>query len=71
MGYRPIRTIAQAHEHGLYVEVRCRRCGRTALFESSGFITMRGMYQADVERVGWRMRCEGGVGEAGLRSEGR
>lgn len=63
MGYRPIRTIAQAHEHGLYVEVRCRHCGRTALFDPSGFVTMRGMYQADAERVGWRMVCRGGVGE--------
>ncbi|MBB4152881.1 hypothetical protein GGQ80_000769 [Sphingomonas jinjuensis] len=63
MGYRPIRTIAQAHEHGLYVEVTCARCGRRALFDPSGFVLLRGIYQADAEIAGFRFRCAGGVGE--------
>jgi len=64
VGYRPIKTCADAANHGFFLEITCRGCGRIGIFDPSSFFGTR-WYNSGIDRLAARMRCDGspGVGE--------
>ena len=61
MGYRPIKTCADAARHGFFLEITCGKCGRIGIFDPASFFGTR-WYSVGINRLAARMRCDGSPG---------